>query len=210
MEVNWRALIICSASSDRIPMELALSSFFLLKPDLILRFQDPNKVLGSPAGCGQFLLPPASEVWWDQQKYCLISVAVPLLGRSWMALENAFENLFNFSPLLLCVVLWVFFCLEAKQGKRLCKVLSRPWFYTCQLQIKRRAGFRWICLILMLSQMRFVKASEKWTPQAYSWLEQVKAIPRISDTRFTSDFTLVLMNLSQGNAFSKTSYLTVM
>lgn len=43
-----------------------------------------------------------------------------------MALENAFENLFNFSPLLLCVVLWVFFCLEAKQGKRLCKVLSRP------------------------------------------------------------------------------------
>lgn len=34
-----------------------------------------------------------------------------------MALENAFENLFNFSPLLLCVVLWVFFALRQSKAK---------------------------------------------------------------------------------------------
>lgn len=34
-----------------------------------------------------------------------------------MALENAFENLFNFSPLLLCVVLCFFFALRQSKAK---------------------------------------------------------------------------------------------
>lgn len=165
MEVNWRAPIICSASNDRIPTELALSSFFLLKPDLILHFWEPNEVSGSPAGCGQSRLPPASEVWWDQQKDLLISVAVPLLGRAWIALANVLK-MFHFSPLLLWVFLpWGKARRKALQGTKQTLILHLP----ASNGIRRRAGFRWVCLILMLSQMRFVKASEKWTPQAYSW-----------------------------------------
>lgn len=76
-------------SCDRILMELVLSSFFFLKSYQLL-----SEVSGNLDDHGQWLLPPASKVWWDQQKGFLISVALPLLERA-----NILK-MFNFSPSL--------------------------------------------------------------------------------------------------------------
>lgn len=70
-------------SSDRILMELVLSSFFLLKPYQLL-----SEVSGNLADHGQRLLPPASKAWWDQQKSFLISVALP----SWRGHESHWQT----------------------------------------------------------------------------------------------------------------------